>query len=85
MTPFRSGMPERRRGSATLSGDTKRNDTMFATVIQQIKALTKDEDGAVAVEYALIGALVALGLTVALGSLATGISGTITRIVTALG
>lgn len=57
---------------------------MFAIVIKQIKALTKDEDGAVAVEYALIGALVALGLTVALGSLATGISGTLGRIVTTL-
>jgi pilus assembly protein Flp/PilA len=57
---------------------------MLSNVLKQIKALTRDEDGAVAVEYALIGALVAIGLVTALTGLKTGISTTLGNIVTAL-
>lgn len=55
---------------------------------QGIVALLRDEDGAQVVEYALIVAVVSIGLVVALGDGATGlrssISGLVGRITTCL-
>nr|QOL00405.1 hypothetical protein [uncultured organism] len=47
---------------------------------KNLRALTKDEKGATAIEYGLIAALVALGIVAALGTLQGGLSGLFTTV-----
>ncbi|WP_228244045.1 Flp family type IVb pilin [Porphyrobacter sp. GA68] len=49
-----------------------------------INKLARDEDGATAIEYGLIAALIAVGLITALGALGTSLSGTFQKVSTDL-
>lgn len=50
-----------------------------------IKSFWKDEEGATAIEYALIAGLIAIGIIAGATLLGTGLSGLFTRIATRLG
>ena len=54
-------------------------------MFSMIQAFWQDEDGAAAIEYALIAALIALGITVGAQALGGGISQAFTDMATALG
>lgn len=58
---------------------------MLRKFFKKARQVVRDDQGITAVEYAILGALVALGITVAASGLATSISGAFTRIGTALG
>mgnify|MGYP000041221504 CR=1 FL=1 len=47
---------------------------MLNSAFNCIRVLKKNEDGATAIEYALIAALMAVGLAAGLGTLASGIN-----------
>ncbi len=49
-------------------------------VVQMIQQFARDEEGANAIEYGLVAALIAVGLTVALGALEGSISGFLGKI-----
>jgi pilus assembly protein Flp/PilA len=49
-----------------------------------VQRFFKDESGATAIEYGLIAALVAVVLVTALGAMGTKLSGTFTKVTTAL-
>lgn len=63
----------------------RRNDTMFATLIQTIRKLGQDEDGAAAIEYGLIAAGIALLLVTAITPIGTSLAAMFGRIATGLG
>jgi pilus assembly protein Flp/PilA len=53
---------------------------MLRNFFSKARRIARDEQGITAVEYAILGALVALGITVAAGSLGTSIAGALGRI-----
>jgi pilus assembly protein Flp/PilA len=53
---------------------------MFAT----IKKLLKNEDGATAIEYGLIAALIAVAAVTVMGTVGTNLSGTFSKIANSL-
>lgn len=52
---------------------------------KQIVDFLKDEEGATAIEYALIAGVIAIGILVSLGEVRDAITGLFDQIVTALG
>lgn len=58
---------------------------MFATVIQTIRKLAKDEDGAAAIEYGLIAAGIALVIVLSVNGIGTALSGMFGRVSAGLG
>nr|QOL00404.1 hypothetical protein [uncultured organism] len=48
--------------------------------MSMLKKFANDENGATAIEYGLIAALVALGIVAALGTLQSGLSGLFTKV-----
>lgn len=54
-------------------------------MIAQLKSFLKNEDGATAIEYGLIAALIGVVIIVAVGQVGTGISDTFTTIADKLG
>lgn len=52
--------------------------------LTQWQALARDESGAVAIEYGLLAALIALGIVVGATNLGIGLDGLFTKVVAAL-
>jgi pilus assembly protein Flp/PilA len=55
-----------------------------SAVVAKLSAFIRDESGQDLIEYALVAAIIALGATAAMTSLATTISSTFTKIGTSL-
>lgn len=58
---------------------------MLRKFFKKARQVARDEQGISAVEYAILGALVALGITLAATNVGAAISGALGRIVTAVG
>ncbi|MBW8725525.1 MAG: Flp family type IVb pilin [Inquilinus limosus] len=58
---------------------------MLRKFFKKARRIARDEQGITAVEYAILGALVALGITATAGQLGTAIAGAFTRIIGFLG
>ena len=58
---------------------------MLRNFFKKARQVVRDDQGITAVEYAILGALVALGITAASTGLAGAISGALGRIATAVG
>lgn len=58
---------------------------MLRKFFTKARQVARDEQGITAVEYAILGALVALGITVAATGLGSAITGALGRIATAVG
>ena len=58
---------------------------MLRNILKKTCGIVRDEQGITAIEYAILGSLVALGIVTASTGLATSIAGVFTRIGTAIG
>ncbi len=54
------------------------------TLIQSLRNFSRDEEGIAAIEYALIAALIAMGITVGATALGSGLSAFFARVATRL-
>lgn len=52
--------------------------------LKNVRRLMRDEEGATAIEYALLASLIAVVIAVAVGELGTNVNGLFTRVVEAL-